>query len=124
MTQTPQNYPDADFSTVHEPNRIESRESFLQKKGLERLLQIHPELVEVKHFIESDARFESAAVWVHVNCQYRQLEFMKGEEGMLNGALLVADRRLLKRFDRQDLGLSKEESASEALDRHIPYVAQ
>ena len=124
MTQSPQNYPDADFSTVHEPNRIESRASLLQNKGLERLVQIHPELVEVKRFIESDARFEADAVWVHVNCQHRQLEFMQGEEGMLNGALLVADRKLLKRFDREDLGLSKDESASEALDRHIPYVAQ
>lgn len=111
-------------SNCSEPFLIRSRESLLQDVSLAGVLRKYPELTPVKQFFETDARFEKADATLHVIQMWHHLGFMKGEPGILQGALVVADFELIRRFDREDLALEKQADSAKALDSHLQFLVR
>jgi hypothetical protein len=95
-----------------------------QAQDLARLLRRYPDLAPVCKHIEENAFFDAhAAKAVVIQAQHDE-GFMRSRPGVLHGALIVADSTLLRRFDREELGLPPSEGSDRAIDGHLPFLVR
>lgn len=93
-----------------------------QALDLAKLMRNFPQLAAVRQYIENEPRFETYSCRVHVFQEQIREGFMVSRPGVLHGAVIIADLHLVRRFDRQDIGLERFEESEMAINSHLNYI--
>ena len=94
-----------------------------QARDLDKMMKVFPELAAVRQYIENEPLFENKSCRVHVFYEQIREGFMTSRQGVLHGAVIVADLHLVRRFDRQDLGLERIEHSELSINSHLNYIS-